>query len=689
MAETTSGHNGIAELAWGSHASDMTQIALIVGLPILASLAVFLWGKRMWRGGAWLPIVAIAGSLLLAMRPFIGMLSGSGLGSHPVAFSWEWFTVGTFRFDVGFHVDNLSIWLTALVSLLSLLIVIFSTHYLHDEPQAHLRRYYAVKSLFVAGMLGTVLMDNFLLMFVFWEVMGLCSYLLIGYWYGKDSAARAAKKAFLTTRLGDMMLFLGLIVLLFEFNTLSYREVFAGVAAGQYDERNLLWAALLMFGGAVGKSAQFPLDIWLPDAMEGPTTVSALIHAATMVKAGVYLVARSFPIFVAVPDVFYVIGIIGGVTAIYTATMALAALDIKRVLAFSTLSQLGYMFLALGAGGIIYVETLATGEPSGIGFTAAMLHLMNHAFFKALLFLGAASVILGLHHHQDMREMGGLRTRMPVTFWTMLIASFSIAGIIPLSGFWSKDEVLAAAFEAGSDHHPVFLVLWVLGVITAALTAFYMFRMMYMTFGGPARTTHAEHAHESPSVMTVPLMVLAVFAAFSGLWLVLDVGGGFESLITYPFSEDVTPEGVHPHIGAPGDILMNILTSPLTYVSLVVAVGGILFARRRYARHVPAVEMEEPTRGWRRVVYNRYYVTQVIYEPLGNVVAYGTALVSSWFDRRVIDGAVNGVARTTDRSGAWLRKWQDGRLTTYMASMAIGAALLLLLVHQVVLRVRW
>jgi proton-translocating NADH-quinone oxidoreductase chain L len=652
---------------------ELLAAVLVVGLPLAGSLATFLWGKSMWRGGAAIPIAAIAGSLLASLYLFRNHI----LGHAEVAdYTTTWFSAGGFDFPVGFLLDNLAVWLAALVSLLSLLIVVFSTAYLADEPDGKLRRYYAVKSLFVAGMLGTVLMDNYLLMFIFWEVMGVCSYLLIGYWYHKESAARAAKKAFLVTRLGDLFLFLGIVMLLVTFHTLSYRELFhhPDLMANQ---GTLFWASLFIFGGAVGKSAQFPLDLWLPDAMEGPTTVSALIHAATMVKAGVYLVARSFPLFLLNPDVFVAIGVVGGFTAIYTATMALAALDIKRVLAFSTLSQLGYMFLALGAGGLLYVET-----HSGAGFTAAMLHLMNHAFFKALLFLGSASVILGMHHHQDLREMGGLRSRMPRTYWTMLVGSLSIAGIIPLSGFWSKDEVLAAAFSAGS-HNSVFFLLWVFGLVTAALTAFYMFRMVFLAFFGTPRTEMAEHAHESPSAMTVPLLILAVFAAVSGLWLV--VGPGFESVITYPYSHDL---GEHEALSS-SEILVHILTNPLTYLSLALAVAGIAFARRRYRHGLPGDERAEPTRGIRRVLYRRYYVTEAVYEPLGNYVAYGIARLSDWFDRKGIDGAVNGVAHAADHAGARTRRWQDGRLTTYMASIAIGAALLLVFLREVVLRIRW
>ncbi|HLF16170.1 MAG TPA: NADH-quinone oxidoreductase subunit L [Candidatus Thermoplasmatota archaeon] len=671
MAEATSASN----TPLGLEGNDLWMALLIVGLPILASVAIFFVGKRMWRGGAALAIAALVGSLALSLRFFLRMVQGG----EPLGWSRPWFEAGSFEFPVGLLLDNLSVWLATLVSLLSLLITVFSTHYLHEEPDAKLRRYYAVKSLFVAGMLGTVLMDNYLLMFVFWEIMGLCSYLLIGYWYERESVAIAAKKAFLVTRLGDIFLFLGIVILATTFHTVSYRELFHHPDLLAH-KSTLFWAGLFIFGGAVGKSAQFPLDIWLPDAMEGPTTVSALIHAATMVKGGVFLVARSFPLLLAAgADLFVVIGVVGGFTALYTATMALAATDIKRVLAFSTLSQLGYMFLALGAGGLLYLE-----NGSGAGFTAAMLHLMNHAFFKALLFLGAGSVILGIHHHQDLREMGGLKRRMPTTHMTMLVASLSIAGIIPLSGFWSKDEVLHAAFQAG-DHHRVFFLMWAAGLLTAALTAFYMLRMMWLAFYGKPRSEHAEHAHESPAVMTVPLLILAFFAAVSGLWLVTNLWGGFESLITYPYSHDL---GAHA-AEAPSALLTGILKEPLTWLSLAVAAAGILVATRRYRSGLPASEVETPSRGWRGLLYKRYHVTEVVYEPLGNYVAYGIARLSAWFDRRAVDGAVNRVATAADRSGSQVRRWADGRLTTYMLSIALGAGLLLLFLREVVLRIRW
>lgn len=680
MAETSV----LPELA--TLASTNLALAILIPLlPIAAAGATFLFGKKMWRGGAMLPIVAVFGSFVASLFFLVRMLQGG----EPLGWSTTWFTAGELTFSVGFLLDNLTVWLMTIVSFLSLLIIIFATSYLADEPNVHLRRYFSVKALFVAGMLGTVVMDNYLLMFIFWEVMGVCSYLLIGYWYTKESAAIAAKKAFLTTRLGDIFLFLGIVILYTTFHTVSYRELFHHPDLLAH-RANLFWAGLFIFGGAVGKSAQFPLDLWLPDAMEGPTTVSALIHAATMVKAGVYLVARTWPLYIALglgagftgETLFTIIGLIGGFTAIYTASMALAAFDIKRVLAFSTLSQLGYMFLALGAGGVLFLHT-----GSAAGFAAAMLHLMNHAFFKALLFLGSASVILGLHHHQDLREMGGLKRHMPKTHVTMLIGSLSIAGIIPLSGFWSKDEVLSTAFHAGHIN-PLFFVLWAMGIATAAMTAFYMFRMIWLTFYGKPRSEHAEHAHESPATMTGVLLTLSVFAAISGLWLVVSLGGGFGHMITQPLEAWAWPG--KELVESTSGVLMEILFSPLTYVSLAVAILGIWFARSHYKAGLPADEQEIPTHGWRKLLYNRYYVTQAIYEPLGDKVAYGVARLSNWFDRKGIDGAVNGIAHQTDHAGARARRWQNGRLTTYMASIGIGVALVAaIVIAQVFLGWRW
>ncbi len=682
MAETSaSEHAAHGTDLLAASTPELSAALLVLLAPIAASLLIFLIGKNRWRGGAAFAVgavgLSVVGMLYLFVRHIIG-------GADPVGWSITWFEVGPYAFTFGFLLDNLSIWLATLVSILAFLIVLFSTHYMHEEPDEKLRRYYAVKALFIGGMLGTVLMDNYLLMFIFWEIMGLCSYLLIGFWYHKDSAATAAKKAFLTTRLGDILLMVGIIILLVTFKTLSYREIWHHPDLESH--KGLMYAAaLLIFGGAVGKSAQFPLDLWLPDAMEGPTTVSALIHAATMVKAGVFLVARSFPLFLLNPDTFVVVGVIGGITALYTASMALAALDIKRVLAFSTLSQLGYMFLALGAGGLYYYKTASTGDyGNGIGFTAAMLHLQNHAFFKALLFLGSASVILGMHHHQDMREMGGLKHKMPKTYWTMMIGTLAIAGIIPFSGFWSKDEVLAVAFKAGSIE-PVFTLLWVMGMLTALMTAFYMFRMMFLTFHGEHRTEHADHAHESPGVMTGPLIVLAIFAAIGGLWLVTPFTGGFEAVITYPYSEDLG----HPHAAAPMDILVGIMTEPKTYLSLGVAALGIFLAWRKYGKGLPASEAEEPTKGFRAVLYNRYYVTQAVYEPIGNVFAVGIAKLSNIVDRKGIDGTVNGVARAAQWKADWLRRWQDGRITTYLTSIAIGATVLLAATIAIIPIIRW
>ncbi|HXK36844.1 MAG TPA: NADH-quinone oxidoreductase subunit L, partial [Candidatus Paceibacterota bacterium] len=381
------------------------------------------------------------------------------------------------------------------VSVVGTLVVVYSAAYMHEEAERR-RRYYAEIMLFISVMYGLVIANNYLMMFVFWELVGLCSYLLIGFWYERPSAASAAKRAFIVTRVGDIMFMAGIIILFKYMGSFDFSVLFANGGRDAFDavpNDILTLSTILIFGGAIGKSAQFPLHEWLPDAMEGPTTVSALIHAATMVKAGVYLVARSYPLLVQTPDSLLFVGIIGGVTALLAATVALTQTDIKRVLAYSTISQLGYMILGLGAGGFIL---LSSG--SAVGYSASTFHLMNHAFFKALLFLCAGSVIHAVGTN-DMRLMGGLRKKMPITSITMLVGALAIAGIPPLSGFWSKDEVLSSVYHAGS-FDATFFLLWAMGVATAFLTAFYMFRMWFMTFVGNPRSEY--HAHESPKLMT-------------------------------------------------------------------------------------------------------------------------------------------------------------------------------------------
>ncbi|MBI2078122.1 MAG: NADH-quinone oxidoreductase subunit L, partial [Euryarchaeota archaeon] len=481
--------------------------------------------------------------------------------------------------------------------------------------------------------------------------------------FEKPSAASAAKKAFLVTRVGDVSLLLGLLILYLVFGTFSYREIFEATALIEANQGLLTIAALAIFGGAVGKSAQFPLHVWLPDAMEGPTTVSALIHAATMVKAGVFLVARSFPLMLLVPDVFTWIALAGGVTAFLAATMALVQFDIKRVLAYSTLSQLGYMFLALGAGGII-----AHHDGGATGYIGGMYHLMNHAFFKALLFLGAGSVILGMHHQNDMRLMGGLRKHMPVTSWTMLLGTLSIAGLPPFSGFWSKDVVLEAAQEAG-HMAPILVILWLLGLTVALLTPIYMFRMWIMTFAGKARSDEAEHAHESPRSMTWVLTTLAIFPVIGGAFLFLDFGRFI--------AEDVIGEPFHIEPGA--TLVGEILSSPFTYLGILLAAVGTFVAVSIYLwNKPPADRLTLPiiAHDAHKVVANLYYYDRAFMKT-GEAIGLGVAKASNAVDQYVVDGAVKGVGWVANAFGRFARSLQTGLVTTYAVAVIVGLGLLL------------
>jgi NADH-quinone oxidoreductase subunit L len=465
------------------------------------------------------------------------------------------------------------------------------------------------------------------------------------------------------------MFMAGIIILLKYVGTLDFADLFREGATHGIPADMMTLSVALIFGGAIGKSAQFPLHEWLPDAMEGPTTVSALIHAATMVKAGVYLTARSYPLLVQSPESLMFVAVIGGVTALIAASCALAANDIKRVLAYSTISQLGYMILGLGAGGYLVIEA---SNPNG--YTAATFHLMNHAFFKALLFLCAGSVIHAVGTN-DMRLMGGLRKKMRITSTTMLIGALAIAGVPPLSGFWSKDEVLAAVWHAG-EFDWMFTLLWVLGIATAFMTAFYMFRMWFMTFAGEQRSDF--HAHESPKTMTVPLMILAGLAIISGF--ALFIGEGFKAFMEGSIHE-LVPGAHHESLT---DIAVEIFADPLTYVSLALAVAGILLAYRIY--YLPGFDRSVFARGAQgkvqKALENRWYISQ-FYDDFAYKVWYGFSLVADAFDRHVIDGIVNGFAYLGANTGGRIRKSQTGNVQRYASLIVVGIIALLLLMLYV------
>src|SRR5438876_1721872 len=497
----------------------ISLVWLIPALPLAAFLVNGLLGRR-WLGHMTgvIASVAVGLSALVSIGVFLEVLGGK---TQTVVSLYRWIAVGDFSINVYALVDPLSSTMLLVVTVVSFLIFVYSNGYMaHD---AGFYRFFTWLSLFVFAMLILVMADNYLLMFVGWEGVGLCSYLLIGFWFERPAPYYAAKKAFIMNRIGDWGYTIGIITIFLVFGSMTFLDVFTRLATSSMAQGPLTLICVALFFGATGKSAQLPLYSWLPDAMEGPTPVSALIHAATMVTSGVYLVARSMPLFEVAGPSLQVVGVVGAITAIFAATIALVQFDIKRVMAYSTVSQLGYMFLALGVG-----------APA-----AAIFHLATHAFFKALLFLGSGSVIHGLGGEQDMRKMGGLRRKLPVTYWTMLLAGGALAALPPLAGFWSKDEIVAAAFLGG------YPVLWAVAILTAVLTAFYVTRAMWLTFHGEPRDHHLyEHAHESPAVMTLPLVALAAGTVVLGIAIGFPPETGFIHRFLGPVAQ---VEGIAEH----------------------------------------------------------------------------------------------------------------------------------------------
>ncbi|MBI4268026.1 MAG: NADH-quinone oxidoreductase subunit L, partial [Chloroflexi bacterium] len=573
--------------------------------------------------------------------------------------------IGDLNIHVGLLVDSLTAVMLVVVTGVSLMVQIYSQGYMHGDPGYH--RYYAWMSLFTASMLGLVLSDNLLLTFVFWEGVGLCSYLLIGFWFHRPSAANAAKKAFIVTRLGDFGFLAALLLLFAKTGTFDISELHELAVTGVLAGTTLTWVAIGIFSGAAGKSAQFPLHVWLPDAMEGPTPVSALIHAATMVAAGVFLVARTFPLFVYSEQAVTTVAIIGGFTAIFAATMGLVMTDIKRVVAYSTISQLGYMMLGLGAAGMALREGgNVTLEIAKAATAIGIFHLFNHAFFKALLFLGAGSV----NHATgtfDMRLMGGLRKTMPWTYATFVIGSLSLAGIWPLSGFWSKDEILAIAWDAQK-------FLFTLAMITVLMTAFYIFRVVFLTFGGDYRGGGSEahghgKPHESPAVMVLPMVTLSVLAIFSGFW---NVTGGFNALMGHGETQGFF-EGLF-------GIFMH---GPIPVISLMVALLGIFLAYAVYGARWLSAESIGSAFKPLYTLFSRKYFFDELYE---NVVVK-ILLIRGLFagleklDTNVVDGVVNGVASGTGASGRTIRRVQTGQLQLYGLFIGIGILAIVLVLY--------
>jgi len=583
------------------------------------------------RLSGYICIAAIFGAFVLAVGAFLAVAGGQHLEVGRV-----WFSLGQTEFEIGLLVDPLTAMMLVVVTTVSLLVQIYSQGYMHGDPGYS--RYYAFMALFTTSMLGLVLAPNFLQLYIFWELVGLCSYLLIGFWFRKPEAAAAAKKAFITTRFGDLGLLIGILIIFWQTHTFSFEGAAAAVHSGVLAGGLLTAAAVLVFCGAVGKSAQFPLHVWLPDAMEGPTPVSALIHAATMVAAGVYLVARAYDIFSASPDAMLTVAWIGGITAFIAASMGLVMTDIKRVMAYSTISQLGYMMLGLGASTTV---------------VAGMSHLTNHAFFKALLFLGAGSVIHATGS-QDMDEFSGLGSKMKVTAITIGIAALSLSGIPPFSGFWSKDEILAEAYK----NQPA---LYVLGVLVAGMTAFYIGRMWIRTFLGEFRVPkpaagHGSHGgghhevHESPWVMTIPLILLAIPAVISGLL-------GSPWVTGEPFGYGRFLEGQAFH-----EVAMNWTAAG---ISTVVALCGLGLAfATYYYKVISAPSVQRQFAGVHSFLVNKYRLDD-LYLWLIRHVVLGISNAFQVFDLSIIDGVVNGVGRTIAGLGSALRAAQTGRVQNY------------------------
>ncbi|MDP2729386.1 MAG: NADH-quinone oxidoreductase subunit L [Dehalococcoidales bacterium] len=637
-------------------------IWLIFLLPVFSFLIISFFVKPFVKAesriAGYITIAAIGTSLILSLLTLISVMAQPG---HELVLpDINWLNVGDLNIRVGLLVDSLTAVMLVVVTTVSLMVQIYSQGYMQGDPGYH--RYYAWMSLFTASMLGVVLADSLLLVFVFWELVGLCSYLLIGFWFHRPSAANAAKKAFIVTRFGDFGFLAAILLLFAKTGTFDIAELHKLAIAGALAGSVLTWAAIGIFSGAMGKSAQFPLHIWLPDAMEGPTPVSALIHAATMVAAGVFLVARTLPIFAQSVEAVTTVAIIGGVTAIFAASMGLVMTDIKRVIAYSTISQLGYMMLGLGAAGLaIASEGHATLEAAKGAAAIGIFHLFNHAFFKALLFLGAGSV----NHATgtfDMRLMGGLRKTMPWTYATFLTAALSLSGIWPLSGFWSKDEILAIALE----HQPI---LGILAMITVFMTAFYIFRVLFLTFGGEYRggspEAHGAHPHESPPVMVVPMVVLAVLAVVSGFW---NVTGGFNAFMGH-------------EVHAPG--FFAILAHGLPWLSLIIAGAGILLAYLMYGSKKISAERIGTTFKPLYTLFLRKYFLDELYE---NIIVK-ISLIGGLFaglekiDTYVVDGTVNGVAEGAYAEGGAIRRMQTGQLQLYGLAIGIGIIAIILVMY--------
>ena len=618
---------------------------LIPLLPLASFLIVGIFGHWLRERAHLVAVPAVIVSWGISVLAFLDVADGH----HSTFRLYSWLTSGILDVHIGMTIDRLTSVMLLLVTTVSALVHVYTIGYMQGEPGY--ARFFSYIALFTFSMLMLVLADNFLQLFVFWEAVGLCSYLLIGHWYERPQAVAAATKAFIVNRVGDFGFILGLLLVFTTFDSLDYATVFANVGreaaqvinileplGGTLEVSTLTVICLLLFMGAVGKSAQFPLHVWLPDAMEGPTPISALIHAATMVTAGVFMVARLAPLYDASPFAMDVVAVVGATTMVLGATIALTQTDIKRVVAYSTMSQLGYMIMACGLG----------------AYAAGMYHLLTHGAFKALLFLGCGSMIIALHHEQDMRRMGGLKNRLPVTYWTFVVGSLALAGFPLTAGFFSKDDILASAWGAG----PLGQVLSILGLLTALLTAFYSFRLVFVTFWGPSRVDphHAGHVHEPPQTMTVPLLILAVLSIVTGYL-------GIPEFLSPMFNERA--DGSHE-----SGVIMPIAT--------LIGLLGIAGAYYAYVLH-PSLPDRWAER-WRTAYdwsFHKWYVDEAYDRSIVRPTFAAAGDLWKRVDVAIIDGAVNGVARAIGWGAWFLRLLQSGQAQHYALGMALGAVVIL------------
>ncbi len=617
------------------------RIWLVLALPLTGFIVNLFVGRRLGKGAGWLATVVMAGAAGLAIAACLDLLSLPAGARTRVVHLFDWIHVGGFRVDADLRVDQLSVLMALVVTIVGTLIHLYSIGYMRGDPRVG--RFFAYLNLFVVFMLVLVLAENLLLLYVGWEGVGLCSYLLIGFWFERPRAANAAKKAFVTTRIGDTLMMVGIALVFLRLGSLDFSTVLDPAIAAVQPSGVFTVIALLLFAGAIGKSAQVPLHVWLPDAMEGPTPVSALIHAATMVTAGVYLVVRTHVLFEISGVALSVVLVVGLVTALYAALSAFGQDDIKRVLAYSTVSQLGFMFMAAGMR----------------AYTVAMFMLVAHAAYKALLFLSAGSVLHGMNDETDLRRMGGLLRRMPWTAAVMVVGAASLAGVFGLAGYFAKDEILAVANETGRS------TVWLLGTLGALLSTLYIGRLVFLTFFGHPRSEEAEHAHESPSIMIAPLVVLAVGALGMGL-LMLDPETGR------------LPAFLGPVLGAVPSGGEGLAAGALVVISQVAAVGGLFVMWFSYASgRVDWLAVRVRVASAQRFLNRGMYVDDLYATALVAPGKAGSAFLAYVVDEGMVDGAVNGLGTSLRWLARTGRRVQTGLVRSYALAFLIGALALL------------